>query len=343
MENCSYSGTVEELSGNVRLDCYAAETLGLHRAQIKSRLLEAKLNGRAVKLSRPVKTGDRIELFLLPNAPVYLKPEPIPLDLIYEDDHCTVINKAQGMVVHPGAGNHTGTLANALLWRRLGRQTAGQRDLTDSFNDDVSTMHSSPDHRSGIVHRLDKDTSGVIIAAYDNETLEALSAQFRAGTVRKHYLAIVQGTPKETEGRIFTRLIRDPRDRKRFAAVPAEKRSSSIVSASTGKGKLALTRYRILKSWESHALILLKPKTGRTHQLRVQLKYIGHPILGDPIYSPQYEPGRILGAKNFPGASLMLHASSLAIVLPGEREHRCFTAPLPDRFKTIIAALKRRP
>jgi len=325
MESRSFSGTVENFSGGVRLDRYAAEALGLHRSQIKTRLLEAKLNGKPVKFSRPVKTGDRIELSWLPAAPLYLKPEPIPLDIIYEDQRCAVINKSQGMVVHPGAGNHSGTLANALLWRLLRRQEqpAGAAELL---------VPREPDYRNGIVHRLDKDTSGVIIAAYDDEALEELSAQFRAGTVRKQYLAIVEGTPAETDGRILSRLIRDPRNRKRFASIPAE--------AAKSPGKTALTKYRLLKSWGDYSLLLLKPRTGRTHQLRVQLKYLGHPILGDPVYNPRYEPGK--ARRGIPGASLMLHASTLAIVLPGEGEPRRFKAPLPERFKTIIAALKRR-
>jgi len=328
MESRSFSGTVGDLSGRIRLDRYAAETLGLHRSQIKTRLLEAKLNGKPVKFSRPVKTGDRVELCWLPAAPLYLKPEPIPLTIIYEDQRCVVINKSQGMVVHPGAGNHSGTLANALLWRRLYREEKGQTDRLDQ----PDMLDHLTDYRNGIVHRLDKDTSGVIIAAYDDEALEELSAQFRAGTVRKQYLAIVEGTPAETEGRILSRLIRDPRDRKRFTAIPTE--------AAKSPGKTALTKYRLLKSWGDYTLLLLKPRTGRTHQLRVQLKYLGHPILGDPVYNPRYEPGRT--RRGIAGASLMLHASSLAIVLPGKSERLCFKAPLPEHFKKIMTALKCR-
>ena len=315
----SYSGTVEERSGGIRLDRYAAETLGItSRSQIKSRILEARLNGKPVKLSRPVKAGDRVELSWLPAAPVHLEPEDIPLKILYEDQRCVVINKSQGMVVHPGAGNHAGTLANALLWRRY-LHLYGPPDRWPK------EPENHPDLRTGIVHRLDKDTSGAIIAAYDDEALAFLSAQFKARTVRKRYLALVQGTPREPEGRIQTALIRDPKNRKRFAA------------AEHG-GKIALTRYRLVRSWGEYSLLLLKPQTGRTHQLRVHLSCLGHPILGDPIYNPAYEPDRaVRGRISVP--SLLLHAYSLELTLPGTNELRRFTAPLPRRFKTTMAAL----
>jgi len=299
----SYSGAVQELAGKVRLDRYVAETLKLlSRSQIKSRVVQAAVNGKTVKLSHAVKTGDHLELSWLAGSPLYLTPESIPLDLLYEDDHCAVVNKAQGMVVHPGAGNHSGTLANALLWRRLNR--GGEIAFTENL-------------RAGIVHRLDKDTSGVIIAAYNDEALAMLSAQFKERSVRKLYLAIVRNTPGNLAGSIHTRIARDTRDRKRFCAQPLN-----------GPGKIALTRYRVIKTWGCCSLLLLKPKTGRTHQLRVHLAHLGHPIVGDPIYGPQ--------DKTFPNATLMLHAYSLAIVLPHQKEITRFKAPLPERFKALI-------
>jgi 23S rRNA pseudouridine1911/1915/1917 synthase len=307
MELCSYSGMVE-LDGEIRLDRYASEHLKLlSRSQIKSRAVEAKVNGKRVKISRPVKAGDNLELSWLPAAPVRLEAENIPLDIIYEDDRSVVINKAQGMVVHPGAGNPSGTLANALLWRKNRREMAETAGL-----------------RYGIVHRLDKDTSGVIIAAYDDESLAMLSAQFKARTVKKHYLAMVPGCPQNTTGIVYTRLVRDFRNRKCFAVADIE----------TGRGKPALTHYRVLKSWGDYSFLLLRPRSGRTHQLRVHLKCLGHPILGDPLYGRR---DRI-----FPQASLMLHAHSLAITLPGGEGPSLFKAPLPERFKAIISTLDRR-
>jgi 23S rRNA pseudouridine1911/1915/1917 synthase len=228
--------------------------------------------------------------------------EDIPLTVLYEDPRVIVINKAQGMVVHPGAGNYRGTLANALLYRRL-------------------NLPGDP-CRPGIVHRLDKDTSGVMICAWDEESHAFLSEQFKARKVRKHYAAIIRGTPREPCGKIETLLCRYSRDRKRFA----------VSNTAVGRGKNALTFYRIIRSWGAYSLAALRPRTGRTHQLRVHMAYLGHPIVGDPLY----------GSRDplFPQATLMLHAVSLKITLPGEDDPRLFKAPLPERFHAMIRALR---
>jgi 23S rRNA pseudouridine1911/1915/1917 synthase len=284
-----------------RLDRYVSENLRLlSRSQIKARRFSAKINGKPVKLSRPVRQGDVIEMRWDEEAPVYLIPENIPLDIVYEDERCAVINKAQGMVVHPGAGNRQGTLANALYFRRL----KNNKDHPLSI-------------RAGIVHRLDKDTSGLIIAAYDDDAHAFLAQQFKDRKVIKKYAAIIHGTPKEKEGRIETFIARDPKDRKRFTVSNA--------------GKTAVTFYKVIKSLQNYSLVMLRPRTGRTHQLRVHLKHIGHPILGDSVYG--------YADKNFPGAALMLHSKTLAIVLPGETERRVFSSALPGRFTEIIAKL----
>ncbi|GHV02085.1 ribosomal large subunit pseudouridine synthase D [Spirochaetia bacterium] len=315
----SWSGRVSEIPGesapefavsptvprSFRLDRYISEQLGLlSRSQIKTRSMEACLNGKAVKLSRIVKPGDSLELSWADPESTDLLPEDIPLGVIYEDSRVIVVDKAQGMVIHPGAGNHGGTLANALLFRRLQRQAGNQGGGI----------------RPGIVHRLDKDTSGVMIAAWDDEALAFLADQFKRRCVRKTYAAIVQGVPKETSGRIETMISRDSRDRKRFAVSP-------------NKGKSALTLYRVIRSWKGYSLMLLRPRTGRTHQLRVHMRYIGHPILGDPIYG-FVDP-------LFPDAALMLHARSLSITLPGSESPVTFKAPLPDRFHLIIEKLNK--
>jgi 23S rRNA pseudouridine1911/1915/1917 synthase len=299
----SYSGAVEQdIPRGFRLDRYVAEHLKLlTRSQLKTRALEVRLNGKPVKLSRPVKGGDTLELCWAPPEPVDLIPEDIPLEILYEDERVVVINKAQGMVVHPGAGNPAGTLANALLYRRLLRGGGGEG------------------FRPGIVHRLDKDTSGVIIAAYDEGALAFLSDQFKARKVRKTYAALIRGSLKNKRGIIETRISRDNRDRKRFAV-------------SSEKGKIAVTAYRLIRSWGNYSLLLLRPKTGRTHQLRVHLRYLDCPILGDPIYgSPD---------PHFPGASLMLHAKLLSLTLPGTGELRTFRTPLPPRFRELIRRLR---
>jgi 23S rRNA pseudouridine1911/1915/1917 synthase len=295
-----------EIPEAIRLDRYVAEYIGLlTRSQIKSRFLEARLNGRPVKLSRLVKAGDVLDLSWTEAPPADLVPENIPLDIVYENERVVVINKPQGMVVHPGAGNHRGTLANALLYRRLERAVpAGTGEW----------------FRPGIVHRLDKDTSGLIIAAYDDEALVFLADQFKARKVKKTYAALVRGSLREKRGRIETAIIRDSRDRKRFTCSPPE----------SGRGKYALSFYRVVRFWGDYSLVFLRPKTGRTHQLRLHLRCLGHPILGDPLYgSPD---------SGFPGASLMLHAKNLSLTLPGGGPGN-FKSALPRRFRKIIREL----
>jgi 23S rRNA pseudouridine1911/1915/1917 synthase len=299
----SYAGPVgEDILTGLRLDRYVSERLQLlSRSQIKPRALKAKLNGKEVKISRLLKKGEFLELSWADPEPSELLPQDLPLDIIYEDGQVVVVNKAQGMVVHPGAGNRRDTLANALLFRRLSRGGAGEG------------------FRPGIVHRLDKDTSGVIIAAYDDEALAFLAEEFKTRRVKKYYQAIVKGSLQEGTGSVETRIIRDSRDRKRFAVSP-------------DRGKTALTYYRVVRSWGSHSLLLLRPKTGRTHQLRVHMRYLGHPILGDPLYGG---PDPL-----FPQATLMLHAQSLSLRLPGRAEPDTFKTGLPERFFSIFHTLE---
>jgi 23S rRNA pseudouridine1911/1915/1917 synthase len=299
---------IEELiKPSFRLDRYISEVLRLlSRSQIKARNLKAKVNGKDIKLSRIVKKGDNLELFWDDEPCVDFIAQDIPLEIVHEDTRCIVVNKIQGMVVHPGAGNRQGTLANALYYRRLNRGGESEKKLTGSV-------------RPGIVHRLDKETSGIIIAAYDDEAHAFLAEQFKTRKVKKNYIAIVHGTPKELKGRIETCITRDTKDRKRFS-----------VSAN---GKNALTFYKVIKSWGSYSLLLLRPRTGRTHQLRVHLRHIGHPILGDPVYGS--------ADKLFPALGLMLHSKSLMITLPGKTSADIFSSDMPLRFKTVIEKLNK--
>jgi len=309
----TYRQTVAGLYSELRLDRYIAEKLGLlSRSQIKARQLTSKINGNEVKISRLVKNGDEIELIWNAAEPVNIIPENIPLNIIFENDRVIAINKPQGMVVHPGAGNRQGTFANALYYRKINRGFPQTEDFKTEYLQtyDLRTFGSRP----GIVHRLDKDTSGVMIAAYDDETLAFLAGQFKSGKVRKTYIAIINGIPKEKKGRIETCIARDPRNRKCFTV--------------TARGRPALTCYSVIKTWRTHSLILLQPKTGRTHQLRVHLRYIGHPVTGDPLYG--------FTDTLFPNASLMLHSRILGITLPGETQPSTFKAPLPQRFKEMI-------
>jgi 23S rRNA pseudouridine1911/1915/1917 synthase len=297
----------ENFFPSFRLDRYVSENLRLFsRSQIKARNLKAKVNGKEVKLSRLVKAGDHLELSWDEIPATDIIPQDIPLEVIYENEKCIVINKSQGMVVHPGAGNRQGTLANALYFRRLQKNSAGGSEQVTAGSE-----------RPGIVHRLDKDTSGVIIAAWDEEAHAFLSEQFKTRKVKKNYITIVCGSPKEIKGSIETYIARDPKNRKRFSV--------------SNTGKYAVTYYKVIKQWQNYSLLLLRLKTGRTHQLRVHLRHLGCPILGDPVY------GYV--CSQFPNVSLMLHSKRLAIILPGETEERVFSSVMPQRFIEVIKKL----
>ncbi len=323
-----------------RADAYIADVSGvLSRSQIKARGAVIRVNGSVAKPSRPLKEGDSLEVIWTEEETASIEAEDIPLSILYQDERVIVVDKAQGMVTHPGAGNRRGTLANALLFMALRERAARGASPAENPANRAPVAGSlmpppigpavppamRPATRAGIVHRLDKDTSGVIVAAKDLEAQVFLAEQFKERLVRKEYLAITRGIPSPASGRIANRLGRDRRERKRFAAV------------SEG-GKVAVTDYRVLIRWnlaaksgEGYAFVSLRPKTGRTHQLRVHMAGLGTPILGDPIY------GRKDG--RFPVASLMLHAHRLKIVLPDGDCPVLFSASLPRRFEDIIEAL----
>ncbi len=288
----------------MRIDKYLSDELALcSRSRLKSDLRRLTVNGREVKLSYRIAEGDVIEAELNEPAAPSFGAEEIPLEVLYEDERAIVIEKPQGMVVHPAAGNRSGTLVQGLLYRleRLGSE----------FGEECE--------RPGIVHRLDRDTSGVIIAAKDPDSLEALSAQFQARETRKVYYAVVKGRPAAKSGTITGNIARDQAHRKRF-------------TVSETRGKPASTGYRVLKIWKGYSFLRLTPETGRTHQLRVHLKAAGCPILGDPVYARK-DPA-------FPDATLMLHAASLTITLPGETRPRTFRSRLPDRFAEVLRRLE---
>jgi 23S rRNA pseudouridine1911/1915/1917 synthase len=296
-------------SAGMRLDRFVAERMGLFtRSQAKSRVTVMMVNGEPARPSRRLKLGDRVAVGYadLPAVDASTAPaaEAIPLAILFENDDVAVVDKPQGMVVHPGSGNRTGTLVNALLFHCAG--------LAQAFDGCGA--------RPGIVHRLDKDTSGVIITAKNPAAHEHLARQFRDHRVRKLYLAVVRGNPREDAGRVDGGIARSRTDRKRFAPVAAG-------------GRRAVTDWRVLRRYDGCSLVLLAPKTGRTHQLRVHLRLLGTPVLGDPLY----------GGKDprFPAATLMLHAWRLRIVLPGESLAREFRAPLPGRFRSLLRDLGR--
>jgi 23S rRNA pseudouridine1911/1915/1917 synthase len=336
----------------MRADKYLSEILKvMTRSQLKARAARLFCNGKEVKLSHKLKAGDRLSLQWTEAPSEEIVPEPIPLDILYEDDDVFVIDKPQGMVTHPAAGNWRGTLANGVLWlARESRPIPGTRGAARG------ALASAPPARAGIVHRLDKDTSGVIIVARTASAHEILSRQFRDRQARKEYFAIVKGVPSALQGYVDTWLARSPRDRKKFAV------------SQPGRGKHALTLYKVRAVWNlpaanaggsvsaaaaeraapnrhtlsakspakfaAYSLLALYPKTGRTHQLRVHCAHIGCPILGDPLYAKR--------DGIFPDATLMLHARRLKIRLPSKAEPSIFKAPVPERFKDIITFLNTK-
>ncbi len=284
---------------SVRIDQYVSEMADIvSRNQLKQRLIALRVNGREVKLSRKVAAGDVVEIELSTPPPLTVEPEKIDLDILYEDENVIVINKPQGMVVHPAPGNYTGTLVHGLLY---------YRDMGPEEDD----------FRPGIVHRLDKDTSGILITAKNETAHQFLSAQFAEKTTRKTYFAICRGVVSSDSGHIEGQFGRSPRNRQRFTVLEKG-------------GKYASTRYKVISRWKDATFVALFPETGRTHQLRVHMRHIGHPILGDVLY----------GAGERDGCTLMLHAFELRIQLPGLKNRSSFRAPLDKRFAPVIRALK---
>ncbi len=293
--------TEEDLCG-LRIDKYISDYREImSRSQLKQRDAVFYVNGSEVKYSHRINLDEKITIEFSDPEEQDILPEKIDLDIIYEDENVIVVNKPQGMVVHPAEGNYSGTLVNGLLYYLKNHQS--------NFKSDVV--------RPGIVHRLDKETSGVMIIAKNVESHEFLSKQFRERSADKKYLAVVKGMLKDKEGTIETFIKRDRINRKKFTADEKE-------------GKHAVTEYKVLKEYEHFSLCLIKLHTGRTHQIRVHMSHLGCPVLGDPVYSRK--------DNKYPEATLMLHAFILAIDIPGKGRMQ-FSATLPERFKTLIGEI----
>jgi len=295
---------------NTRIDTYIADVLKLFsRSQVKRRVTVLRVNGKPAKLSKHLLPGDRLEIAYSEEQGLPLEPEAIELRILYEDQNVLVLDKEQGMVVHPAGGNWNGTLVNALLWHC--------RNLKNGF--------AAEEGRPGIVHRLDKDTSGVLIAAKNAKVRELLSEQFRRRKVMKRYLAIVTGSLPAARGRIDTWIARDPHHRKRFTCLMPGSKAS--------RARRAITFYREIKRLDGFTVVSLRPRTGRTHQLRVHMAHLGCPIVGDRLYGWK--------ARGQGNLTLMLHAQRLRITLPGEQQPRVFEAPVPDRFDRFYSFSSR--
>ena len=293
---------VPKQSARLRLDRFLADELPrFSRSRLQQLIRDrfVRLNGEVARPRDLIKAGDRIELVEPPPEKIDNQPEPIPLDILFEDDDLIVINKPAGLVVHPGVGHPEHTLVNALLNHCPTLSGIGGKE------------------RPGIVHRLDKETSGCLVVAKNDETHRALSIQFAERTVEKIYLALVTGKLRQSAGVIEEKIGRHRVHRQRM-------------SVTLERGRAARTQYRVLRSSEQASLVECKLHSGRTHQIRVHLHHLSHPLLGDKIYASKL-------AKDFPRQ--MLHAWKLGFRHPRTTEGKNFEAPVPNDFADAIEKL----
>jgi 23S rRNA pseudouridine1911/1915/1917 synthase len=313
-----FSFQVSEKDQGRRLDQFLSEAdLNLSRSQAKKLIGAGNilLNQKPTKPSAHLKAGEVVSGTLPQPKPLSLKPEPLPLTILYEDSSIIVIDKPPGMVVHPAAGNPSGTLVNALLYHC--------KDL-GGINGVL---------RPGIVHRLDKDTSGVMVVAKDDEAYHQLTKQFENRTVEKVYLAIAYGQFGKEEGLIDSPIGRHPSERKRM-------------STRTKKGRMAVTQWKVLERLDGFTLLEITPQTGRTHQIRVHLSSMGHPLLGDPVYGRKGRPGSI----HDPGLKecvkrmdrQALHAHRLGFNYPRTGERVQFVSPIPQDMREVLEWLRSK-
>jgi len=297
---------VEDVDAGKRLDSFLAEkNTAKYTRSFIGKMIEENLvlyNGKPSKASTKMKAGDRIELFEKEPEPLAVKGEEIPLEIVYEDDDLMVINKPRGMVVHPAPGHTSGTLVNAVL------SHAGES--LSSINGVL---------RPGIVHRIDKDTSGLILVCKNDFSHKALAKQLEEHSITRRYHAICSGRLKEEQGTVSAPIGRDEKNRKQQAI-------------NYKHGKEAITHYRLLENLQNASLLECRLETGRTHQIRVHMKSIGHPLLGDPLYGPKKNLYAIKGQA--------LHAMVLGFVHPRSGEYMEFSADYPEDFQKLLNKLR---
>ena len=296
-----------------RLDVFLANReRDLSRSAIQ-RLIEkgrVQLNGEPARASQKIKPGDRITFDVPKAEPLELNGEPIPLDILYEDDALLVLNKPAGLVVHPAPGHWTGTLVNALLYHF---ETSGES---------ASTIGGK--ERPGLVHRLDKETTGIMVIAKTDQAHRALAVQFKQHTITRMYEALVFGVPKKGHGLIDLAIGRDTKERKKF-------------SARTAKPRPSVTEYKVVERFgKIAARVDLFPQTGRTHQLRVHMTSLGHPLLGDPTYGGR----KVQALETLDIPRVMLHARTLGFDHPVTGKPMAFTSTLPPDMAAVLAALQ---
>ena len=296
---------VEDLDDKVRLDVFLSEETGWSRSQVKLQIdgERAFVNGRPRKAGFLIKNGDVVSLsFSKEILEINAEAEDIPLDIIYEDDDFAIINKPQGMVVHPAPGAYNHTLVNALLYH-------------------FETLSAGSDKiRPGIVHRIDKDTSGLLVVAKNDKAHESLAKQIAEHSCFRHYLALLEGNLKDDSGTIDTFISRSKVDRKMMAV--------------SEDGKRAITHYTVLERFGDYCLVEFVLETGRTHQIRVHSKHIGHPIVGDKTYGIKNQKFKLDGQ--------LLHAYKLELTHPSSGKRLTFECAIPDYFTKILNKLKNK-
>lgn len=293
-----------------RLDIYLVEkNKDITRSYIKT-LVNSEcilVNGKKpIKAGQVLKENDRISLVLKEKVPGNIVPQDIDLDIVYEDDDLIIVNKKKGMVVHPANGNYEGTLVNALMY--------SHKDKLSSINGEV---------RPGIVHRIDKDTSGILVVAKNDNAHKELSKQFKVHSITRKYIALVKGIVKEDEFSIDLPIGRNPKDRKKMAVTHKNSRN-------------AVTHIKVLKRYYNSNITLIEAtlETGRTHQIRVHMAYKGYPLLGDEVYGKKDNKFKVKGQ--------MLHALTLGFIHPATKKYIEFTSSLPKEFKELIDILEKR-
>lgn len=297
------TSVVTDKDTGIRVDIYVAKALDISRSYAGNLIKNGKVSmrDRILKANYRVAAGDEIVIEKDEAEDLTVEAENIPLDIVYEDKDIIIVNKARGMVVHPAAGNPNGTLVNALLWH-CGGELSGINGVI----------------RPGIVHRLDKDTSGLMVAAKTDTAHKSLAEQIKSHTARRTYVALVHGNIVEAKGRIDAPLGRHLKDRIKMAVNMKD-------------GKDAITHFTVLERFGNYTLVQCRLETGRTHQIRVHMAYIGHPVVNDPLYGYKRDA--------FPIEGQALHSCALDLVHPITKQAMHFEAPWPDDFKAVVQAV----
>ncbi|MBR4935446.1 MAG: RluA family pseudouridine synthase [Anaerotignum sp.] len=301
-----FTFAAEKEDVGTRIDVFLAENMeDLSRSGVQKLIDEGliTLNGGKTKANYKLREKDIIDVTVPEAKEVEILPENIPLDILYEDADVIVVNKPQGMVVHPAPGHFSGTLVNALMFH---------------CGDELSGING--EKRPGIVHRIDKDTSGVLMIAKNDMAHQSLAAQLAEHSITRKYNAVVYNGFNEDEGTVDQPIGRNPQDRKKMAVTQKHSRH-------------AVTHYRVIERMEKFTLIEAQLETGRTHQIRVHMTHIGHPLLGDPVYGPKKQPIALEGQA--------LHARVLGFIHPRTGEYMEFEAPLPKHFEALLERLRK--